>query len=178
MGRGGGLGFLGIGGVGVHTREGFSFSSKWPVLSSPCQLYLATLNYTKQTVQHRTDHWYHCMCLRTTLGLFWHCQGELSSWREDAPHTILILWGHRWPYPAPSYTAIVNILLDGREVPLTALTVTVHGDLYRRHQWQRYSQRSPAPWPIHSCWDSRMTGCPEVEGGYTRQQVSLWSHCV
>lgn len=35
MGRVGRLGFLGIEGVRVHTGEGFSFSSKWPDLSSP-----------------------------------------------------------------------------------------------------------------------------------------------
>lgn len=68
---------------------------------------------------------------------------SLSSWREAAPHTILIFWGQRAPYPASSYTAIVNILLDRWEVPLTPLTVTVHGDLYRRYQSQCYVQRCP-----------------------------------
>lgn len=97
---------------------------------------------------------------------------SLSSWREAAPHTILIFWGQRVPYPASSYTAIVNILLDRWEVPLTPLTVTVHGDLYRRHQSQCYVQRSPphknthcpTPWPIHSCWDSRKMRLPRNVG--------------
>lgn len=132
------------------------------------------------------------MCSETILGLFWHCQGEFSSWREAAPHTILILWGHRSPYPSPSYTAIVNILLDGWEVPLTPLTVTVHGDLYRRHQSQRYGQRSPAhtlcstTWPIQSCWDSRMMRLPwggrgggvYKATGFTLESLGVKQQCL
>lgn len=128
------------------------------------------------------------MCSRTILCLFWPCQGELSSWREAAPHTILILWGHRSPYPAPSYTAIVNILLDGWEVPLTPLTVTVHGDLYRRHQSQRYDQRAPA----HTLCSTPFThaetvgwwGCPEVGGGvykatgFTLESLGVKQQCL
>lgn len=36
-----------------------------------------------------------------------------------------------WPRPVPSYSAIVNILGDGREV---SLTVILRGYLYGKHQ--------------------------------------------
>lgn len=175
MGRVGWVGgCFGIKGVG-HTGKGYSFSGKMGKVASlvfPSQLIqLSKAKLNKAANCPAQKHRDITTCFQEEfLNFSGNVKVNCHLWREAAPHTILIFWGQRAPYPASSYTAIVNILLDRWEVPLTPLTVTVHGDLYRRHQSQCYGQRSrpsaqhklcPTPSPIHSSWDSGW-GCSEM----------------